>query len=466
MKEDFAIHNLFWKNIDQFEKVDPQLSRLEGLPYLHKSILEDEIPILTPGIYILTGSRQVGKTTLLKLIIKNLLKKQKVEPSQIYYLPCDTIGNYKQLLFEIEQFRLSIDSEKHFVLFIDEITYVSEWDRAIKSLADAGFFSNGSAVITGSDIYILKEAMMRFPGRRGTAARQDFHLHPLSFFEYVTLKDDQFIQVFSECRQSFIEKMKPFFPALDSNSVHKLSGFFTEYLICGGFMPAINDFARNKSILQSTYATYVQWIVGDVLKRGKQESYLREIVSALMRRLAKQITWHNLASEMTIEHHKTVAEYVDLLCRMDVTNILHALREDKLLPAPKKAKKISFADPFIFHAMNGWTKNEKDSFKLANDILNAEPDLKNSIIEGTIASLFCQNFQTFYIKAEGEVDIALVREKRFLPIEIKNSMTLNKKELKQILKYKNGIVAYAGFETGKFEHLDVVPIPVLAMLAS
>jgi len=463
MKEDFIVHNLFWKGIEQFEKFDPHLSRLEGLPFVHHSSLEDDIPVLTPGIYILTGSRQVGKTTLLKLIIKKLLLEKHLEPDDIFYLPCDTISDFKQLLFELEQFRPSTDG--HFVLFIDEVTYVSEWDRAIKSLADAGFFSNGSVVITGSDSYLLKEAMMRFPGRRGSAPKQDFHLYPLSFFEYVEMKDAVLSSTFLECRKLFDEKME-FVPVkFDAASIKTLYHHFSDYLITGGFMPAINDFAKNKNVPPATYKVYVQWILGDVLKRGKQETYLKEIISALIRRLTKQITWHNLSADMSIEHHKTVADYVGLLCRMDATFVLSALKEDKLLAAPKKAKKIGFADPFIFHAMHGWIKNENDSFKLSNELLNKTSDLKNALIEQTISSLFNRDRQTFYIKAEGEVDIAIVSGKKFLPIEIKNSLAIDRKDLKQILKYKNGIVGYAGFESRKFEHLTVIPIPALAMLA-
>ena len=43
-------------------------------------------------------------------------------------------------------------------------------------------------MLTGSDMLILGEARMRFPGRRGRADEVDFHLYPLSFAETVHLK--------------------------------------------------------------------------------------------------------------------------------------------------------------------------------------------------------------------------------------------------------------------------------------
>lgn len=463
---DYAMHNLFWDDPDNFSQNDPHLRRLSKLSFIHKSKLEDDIPVLFPGIYILTGGRQVGKTTLLKLIIKELLHLKKISPGNLFYLPCDTIGDYKQLSFEIKNFYESVENDKYFILFIDEVTYVREWERAIKSFADAGIFDNAAVVITGSDSLLLKEAVMMFPGRRGKSTKTDFHLYPLSFREYVGLKDKELGDGFG----GFDTDSGAFFNFekidLSREQIDELFLHFNEYILTGGYMPAINDLAASGGVLPATYNTYVQWIVGDILKRGKQESYLREIISALIPRIGKQITWSNLVNDVAIEHHRTIADYVELLCRMDVIKVFSALREDKMLAAPKKAKKICFSDPFIFHALHGYIKNENDIFELAKSVVDSKSDLKNSIMEGTVASLFSRSreWTSYYIKAEGEVDIAIVKNRKFLPIEIKNSISLNRKELKQVIKYKNGVVGYAGYKIGKFEGLDVVPIPILAML--
>lgn len=465
MKEDFIIHNLFWKGRDEFTKRDPHLMRLEGLPFVHKPELETEIPVLTPGIYILTGGRQVGKSTLLKLIILRLLKERKVSPKQIYYLPCDTIADYNQLLFEIEQFRSSIDPSKYFVLFIDEICYVKEWDRAIKSLADAGFFYNGSAVITGSDTFILKEAMMKFPGRRGKSLLQDFRLYPLSFYEYVSLRDRKLYEPTENMRKEFQERLTLPLKEIDGGYLKRLYDLFDDYILTGGFMPALNDYARNKRICPVTYKTYIQWVVGDILKRKKQEHYLREIITAILSRLRRQVTWHNISCSTSIVHHQTVADYINLLSHNDVLSVFDALREDKLQAAPKKAKKLSFNDPFIFHSLHGWAKGKADFFELSEEVVGSSGDLKNALIEGTIAALFERRWPTYYIKAEGEVDIAIIKGNRFFPVEVKNSVTFRPGEIKQIIKYKNGIIANAGEQIMPFKHLILVPIPVVAMIA-
>ncbi|MFA4875688.1 MAG: ATP-binding protein [bacterium] len=415
---------------------------------------------------MLTGGRQVGKTTLLKQIIQNLLTKQRVSPDQIWYLPCDTIERFDQLLFYIEEFQNELANRRPFFLFIDEITYVREWDRAIKSLADAGLFRNGSVLITGSDTVVLKDAMKRFPGRRGAAAQQDFHYNPLSFSQYVTLVDPALAAHFDEAKASFQSDFK-FDPAsLNTPALKKLEDRFFSYLLAGGFLRAINDFAKGGVIPQATYQTYIQWIIGDVLKRGKQEKYLRELIEAVIPRLTKQLSWHKITSVVSIDHHQTVADYLGLLERMDVLNVVYALREDKLKASPKKEKKIHFNDPFIFHALHGWIHGGKDLFPLARRTIEEGGDMMTAIIEGTIASLMRRQWESYYIKAEGEVDIVVVSGGTFFPIEIKYSRTLRRQELKQILKYKRGLIAYRGTDCGVMEGLTVIPIPLLAYIAA
>ena len=459
----FEVHNLFRIDIDRFLKDDPNLSSISNIPYPFDSPLEEEIPIQTPGIYILTGGRQVGKSTLLKQMIRNLLLEG-TDPDTIWYLPCDTIERFDDLIFHIQQFQEDLGRRRPFHLFIDEITYVKEWDRAIKSLADAGLFKGGSVLITGSDSVVLRDAMMRFPGRRGDARQHDFHYHPLSFYQHTSLVAPKLAAAFDKTRASFQKDLSVDTESIPVETIAALENRFDSYLMTGGFLRAINDLAQRGKIPAATYRTYIQWIVGDILKRGKQERYLREIVEALITRLTKQVSWHKITRAVSIDHHQTVADYLAILERMDVLNVLYALREDKLTYSPKKDKKIHYNDPFIFHALHAWADGEADPFALARRSIDARAELSSALVEGTVASIARRNWKSFYIKADGEVDIALLHGKGFFPIEIKCSESLRRQDLKQIMKYKRGIVAYRGTECGAFDHLTVMPIPLLAML--
>jgi len=68
---------------------------------------------------------------------------------------------------------------------LDEVTYIKDWDKAVKFAADAGLLEDTFLMLTGSDLSLIQEARMRFPGRRGSASIINFHLYPLSFRETV-----------------------------------------------------------------------------------------------------------------------------------------------------------------------------------------------------------------------------------------------------------------------------------------
>lgn len=218
--------------------------------------------------------------------------------------------------------------------------------------------------------------------------------------------------------------------------------------------------AAHGAIRESTLATYSDRIRGDVLKRGKQEAYLREVLSAIVTRYTSQVTWNGLAQDLSIDHPKTVADYVELLERMDAVAVLPALREDKLGPAPKKAKKLTFCDPFILHAVRTWLVPSSDPFK--NQILVAPQDSvwASQIVEACVANHFKRFFPTYYIKAQGEVDIAYVRDGRFWPVEIKWTNQLRPKTLKQIARYDNGVIWSKSRHVGEIEGVDVRPLPI------
>jgi len=462
MKAEFQIHNLFKKDLNLYINYDPHLSSLKDLKYVFRSSLEREIPVHIPGIYILTGGRQVGKSTLVKLIIENLLIKQKEPARRIFYIPCDILQRYQDLIFIIQQAFDEIGREKYFYMFLDEITYVKEWDRAIKYFADMGYFKRGFILITGSDSIILKDSMKYFPGRRGKSGKTDFHYHPLSFSEYLLLTMPELKNEVQTVRElySSIEDIET---ELNSKKIRVIDECFQNYLLSGGFLPAINEYESSKKIGSSVYQTYSQWVVGDILKRNKKEHFLKDIILTLTERLAKQVTLHNIASMTEIQHHSTVQDYLSILEDMDVVFIQYTLREDKLQPSPRKAKKIHFSDPFIAQSLISWSRDIAVPWEYFKNNFISESPLKGDIIEGCISSLLRRKFRIYYIKSEGEVDIAILSEKGFLPVEIKWSEKLRRNDLKQILKYKKGIIGYKGIHIGKYEQLYVLPIPIIAL---
>ena len=58
----------------------------------------------------------------------------------------------------------------------------------------------------------------------------------------------------------------------------------------------------------------------------------------------------------------------------------------------------------------------------------------------------------------------LAEKEKFLPIEIKWSPLPKESDLRQLLKYKNGIVATRGRTIGRINGATILPTPLLALL--
>ena len=344
-----------------------------------------------------------------------------VRPQRILYLTGELIDDHHALVSLLGRITPDRSPARPAYLLVDEVTYIREWDRGVKYLADAGLLDDVVLILTGSDSVIIREARARLPGRRGRAARVDFHLYPLSFSEYLGLGTKSSAHS-------------------DSAGAAALIAAFERYLVHGGYLTAINDLEAHGRILPATFAVYGDWIRGDMLKRGKQERFLAEIVGSIIRRYGSQVTWPSLAADLSIDHPMTVADYLQLLAQMDVLVIQHALREDRLAAAPKKARKVVFADPFIFHALRSWIEPVDDPFVSQVSTVIANREWAGKLAEACAAMHHHRLHPTYYIKGDGEVDIACVEGSTFRPIEVKWTGQVRSTDLKQARKYGNSMI--------------------------
>lgn len=445
----FLPHNTHLENPKLFSELDPQLRLLNRQIYQYSSPLLYQLPYTVPGIYTLGGGRQIGKSTLLKQWMSLLLEKG-VAPQAIAYFMGELIDDHHSLVRLMQQQLAEMPQKSMRYLIIDEVTYIKDWDKGVKYAADAGWLENVVLMITGSELVLIQEARMRFPGRRGKATQADFHMYPLSFREVVQLKNAE-LDIAGIIQEPSTEILE------------LLHQEFLVYLQHGGYLTAINDIAAHGRIFDATLTTYSDWIRGDMLKRGKQEHYLREILSAIIKRYNSQITWNSLAQDLSIDHPKTVADYVEFLASLDAIFIQAALLEDKLTAAPKKAKKLVCMDPFIFHALRAWIFPVSEPYE--TQILPAveEPELCSGLVEACVTTHFCRHYPTYYIKADGEIDLAYIDKNRFWPIEIKWINQLRPKDLKQISKYPQAKIWTKTLHTTNILGIKTEPL-VLALL--
>lgn len=423
MKDEFQVHNLFRDSIERFLKEDPHLRRAAVQPFAYTSPLIDTPALREPGVFLITGGRQVGKTTFLKQFMAARLRSRTMRPANITFMAGELIRDDYELRHEI--MAALEETNGATLIIVDEISYVKDWDKAVKFLADAGHLEATTLILSGSDSAILRSAMKRFAGRRGNATQVDFVFSPLSFSETVLLKEPSLGQLIGACKATDSATVVPEYSA----QVLRLEKYFDDYLRHGGYLTAIADIMKGNEIKGSTYRTYADWLRGDILKHNKQEKYLLEVLRGVLRTYASQISWVSLAKELSIEHHKTVSDYLAILEDMNAVIIQEALAEHTLSAAPKKAKKLYFSDPFIFHTVEGM---------LQKTVADSAPGL----VETVAVSHLRRHFgTTYYIKGnKGEVDVAVIQEGGFLPVEVKWTKQVRPEELKQIALYKNGLL--------------------------
>ena len=176
---------------------------------------------------ILMGPRRVGKTVMLYHTIQRLIADG-VSPQNIIYISVETpIYNkilLEQLFILAKQALGKSDSKEPFYVFFDEIQYLKDWEVNLKSLVDT--YHNVKFVASGSAAAELKKRS----NESGAGRFTDFHLPPLTFYEYVHLKDYSQLMLSIE-----MEWSNGSITGSTSIDIAKLNRLFIDYINYGGY---------------------------------------------------------------------------------------------------------------------------------------------------------------------------------------------------------------------------------------
>jgi predicted AAA+ superfamily ATPase len=410
---DVESYNPWWQG-----EPDEQFQAWQASPIRWFPRIIDIIPITEAySLYFLTGPRQVGKTTALKILIQKELELKR-DPYSIFYIQCDEILDFKELGEVLDGYIKSKNARgiTRSLIIIDEIPSVKEWWRAIKARIDAFQFKNDVIIITGSSSIEVLEERERFPGRRGGGI--DLVMYPLDFSEYV----DLFIK---GVVHRDLDPAKDVDGVTQPNLIYsgKINDLFRDYLITGGFPLPINDYFESRKIKASTRHAYVNWIQGDARKAGKNELLVKEILGIILEAKCSPLSWLGISKNTSVNSSHTVQSYVETLQKLHIINILPFISQGGTIEN-KKNKKIHVIDPFIYVVLQEYT-----GVKV----------LEETVVESVLASHLSRAFKTYYWKNGSEVDaIALVENKQVgfevkwgfkqwkRPLHLKKTFLLNK----------------------------------------
>lgn len=298
-------------------------------------------------------------------------------------------------------------------LFLDEVTYVRDWAIGLKGLVDLGRLAGATVIATGPHAVDLKRGGERMPGRRGKRAGLDKRLLPMSFRQYVETRRPELASRLPRMAGLTLAPQSLQKAALELIPLgEELQGLLERYLLSGGFPRPLAAEVADGRIPAYIYEIYRDAILGDVSKLGRRESYFRELVGWVTQRLGDPFDWRDVARETDIGKHDTVREYVEDLELAFLWDVVYRV---KTLGSPTAAlrsgKKIYFKDPFIFHALQAWSRGLLDPWQ-ESVRAQADPGKLGKLVEAVVAShlrRFRGNF-VYYFRDQREIDFIVYRE--------------------------------------------------------
>jgi hypothetical protein len=405
-------------------------------------------------IYTLRGPRQVGKTTLIMDMIRGLIEE--VEPRRVFYYTCNLVDSPKDLVQTVSSYLDSVEyRERRVYIFLDEISSVRDWQRAIKHLVDTGKLVNATVILTGSHTLDIKRAYEKLPGRRGVLEDvPDKVLLPMKFAEYAETLNKEVGEAFHKlglrpwltrgrCILSITRGRLPEEVKELALYGKELSRLFNDYTLTGGTPKVIDEYLRRGEISEGVYRTYVDVVLGDIVRWNKRESYLRQVLSRVIGTLGNPVGWNTLKQGTDIASHNTVADYVDTLRDSFVLLYMHCFDASRQGPAYQKEKRVYFTDPFFFHALRAWVTGG-EPFPGSEEFLKSQQNV-GILVESVVAAhlvrlafrlskqkqLFDYENVVFYWRGKKgrEVDFVLrLNGDHHLPIEVKYQSEIGKSD--------------------------------------
>ncbi len=357
-----------------------------------------EISLDPFSLHFITGPRQVGKTTALKILIGRLLEQGR-EPKSILYYSCDELTDHRELGEVLDGYYRSRDAwgVDSSVIVLDEITFVKDWWRSVKTRIDQGLMSKDIVIITGSVSVDLLKQKETFPGRRGNG--KDMVLRPLDFNTYSRVVGDL------ELKRGDLDDLDT---AIAANRMFsdRLRHLFDQYMMSGGFPLAIQDLHEHGKVTTETERAYMDWMRGDWNKAGKSDRYMKEVLSYLARARGTPVSWNGITSETSIDSPHTARSYVEVLEGMYAALVLHNLRPDGRVEY-KKNKKVHLTDPFIMRLVSAYTGVDHSH---------------DWAMEAVAASHVARRTEAYYWRGKTECDVVALVDGQQIGFEVKTGV--------------------------------------------
>lgn len=357
---------------------------------------------------LLSGARQVGKTTLFLQSIDELLNRG-VAPSNILYATFDhpllKLAGLDGLLQLWREVTPAADGMEY--LFLDEIQVTKDWQVWLKHQVD--FEKRRRIAVTGSAAPLVLEGQ-----ESGVGRWQTLRLATLSFFEYLQIRRVSVPDL--PPVQSLLELFSwtPMELARWGQVGTPLVGFFHEYLLRGGFPQSAQ--VESVSLAQKLLR---EDIVDKVLKRDMTALFgvrrvleLEQVFLYLCLHQGGLLNQQELCSSLQLKR-PTVGNFLGLL---ESTHLIHQLRPFGYGKQVLRARpKIYLADAAIAPSVMLTGK------ALLEDTTALGVAVETAFFKHVFTRYYAQSigFSYWRGKQEREVDLIADLDGRLVPFEVK-----------------------------------------------
>lgn len=340
---------------------------------------------------VLLGPRRVGKTILLHHVIQKLMKDG-VPSNHICYFSIDHpvyTGLHLEELLNTYCKLAGVNLERETLFaFFDEIQYLKDWERYLKSMTDR--LSNVKCTVSGSAAAALRLKSMESGAGRFT----DFLLPPLTFYEFIQLKN--------KAAELKIRIGKDGYPKIKKAELESLNKEFLEYLNFGGYPEVI--FSKE---IQSDPGRFIKSdIIDKVLLRDLPSLYgisdiqeLNSLFLTLAFNTAGEVSLDGLSQGSGLAKN-TIKRYVEYL---EAAFLIKTIQR-----VDKNAKRFKRANYFKTYLTNTsmWSA-------LFSPVWENDEALRALVETAVFSQWFHSDRELHYARwTDGEVDIVSLIKKR------------------------------------------------------
>ncbi|MFH1838288.1 MAG: ATP-binding protein [Candidatus Kuenenbacteria bacterium] len=425
-RQELSLKNEWWVN-NEYQLEETKLPRRDLF-----SLIENNLD--HPLMLNIVGLRRVGKSTILKQLIGQLLDQQ-IKPFNIFYFLFDYSTQIQKSEFLDEVLSIyfkdvinkpSLSLQERVYILLDEIQYIENWQSILKRYYD---LSNKKIkfIVTGSQSVLLKDKF-----RESLAGRVfDYYLPPLSFREFIRINYNKvkIIEQFDLLKLPEIFKELSYYNAYYGAEIAKLSH---EYITTGQF-PETSSLSTTELRHEYIAESVIGKVVDDCIRifSIEKSDEFKLIVKYLLNNVSSIFEQTNISREIALSR-LTLDKYLEYLKESYIFEILYKYHKS-LIKRGRILKKIYTPCINFTCALNHYKESHLDEV----------PQAFGKIIENIVYNVFKLKYHTnklvdnlsFWRQGEKEIDFLINFNNKILPVEVKFSNNINAKELITLIDY-------------------------------